>query len=65
MRKYESTIKRDVCDCCGRRGPTAVTDQDGTSIFGICAGCDPNAFETVARRDIEAWLAGRAAEVSL
>jgi hypothetical protein len=51
-------IKSDVCDSCGRRGPTALTTQNGADIFGICQACDSDTFESVARTQIDSWLAG-------
>lgn len=58
MKHYASSIRQDTCDCCGRQGATAITSEDGSEIFGVCAGCDPTTFETVARSNIDAWLAG-------
>jgi len=58
MKSYASNIRHDVCDCCDRRGAAAITEEDGAAIFGICAGCDHDAFEKVARNNIDSWLAG-------
>lgn len=58
MKNYTSAIHQDTCDSCGRVGATAVTKEDGTSIFGVCAGCDRDSFEQVARSNIDSWLAG-------
>ena len=54
----KSKIKSDGCDSCGRRGPTALTSENGTDIFGICQACDSETFAQVAQKQIDAWLAG-------
>lgn len=58
MKSYASAIRNDVCDCCGRHGATAISKEDGTAIYGVCAGCDRDTFEQVARANIDAWLNG-------
>ena len=53
-----SKIKSDVCDSCGRHGPTVLTTENGGAIFGICQACDSETFAAVAQKQIDAWLAG-------
>lgn len=52
-------ITRDNCDTCSAtRVPVSVMHHGGTPVLNQCRTCNPQVFESLARRDIDAWLKG-------
>lgn len=44
------------CDGCGRRNPGVMFHHHGTPVLFLCATCDHQSFERVARQDIDEWV---------
>lgn len=53
----EAHFSSYTCDSCGC-GPTVLMYHNGTPCLAQCKTCMPEIHEMVARRDVEAWLAG-------
>jgi hypothetical protein len=56
--KDHNFITTRTCHSCGRRGPTVVFACKSTPVYAGCAGCCPEEFEAVAKRDVDEWLEG-------
>lgn len=52
-------IATGTCDCCNAKGPGVLQhDYNEVPVLFECRRCAPDAFERVARRDVDGWLAG-------
>lgn len=51
-------IKTDRCDSCGVKASGVALHQYGCEVLFCCRQCMPKNYESTARREVDAWLAG-------
>ena len=54
----DNCIATQECDMCCERKPGVLFHHLGSPVMFECRDCNPKAFETQSRHDIDRWLEG-------